>query len=371
MPAGGRVLLVFHEELLGGASVAMLRLLPLLEERGWQAVCWAPTGGELEAALRADGRGVVGLRRELRYSLASLRQPPGPLARLRSGGRYLRAFSQTARSGEFDLVHANSLLTLPEAGLARAAGLPVLLHVHEALQGGVKGRAAAVLARSSAHVVITVSAAARDALARRGVDARVVRNGVPAAEPVSRGDGVRRPVVGTVGTISRRKGTDLFVEMARRLGYRKADFRILGSPARGPEAPWATSLVVDARSAGIDVRSSADVAAELAGWDVFVLPSREDPFPLAVLEAMAAGLPVVATRSGGIVEQVTPETGVLVEAGDASALAAAVSELLDDPAARGSMGRAARERVTAEFGLDRQADALAAAYAEVVRRASA
>jgi mannosyltransferase len=113
------------------------------------------------------------------------------------------------------------------------------------------------------------------------------------------------------------------------------------------------------------------VAAELAGWDVFVLPSREDPFPLAVLEAMAAGLPVVATRSGGIVEQVTPETGVLVEAGDASALAAAVSELLDDPAARGSMGRAARERVTAEFGLDRQADALAAAYAEVVRRASA
>ena len=101
----GRVLLVFHEEVLGGASLALLRVLPLLETRGWTFECWAPTGGELERELRARGMAVTGLSRQLRFSLASLRQPPGPTARLRSGGRYLRRFSRFVRSGGFDLVH--------------------------------------------------------------------------------------------------------------------------------------------------------------------------------------------------------------------------------------------------------------------------
>jgi glycosyltransferase involved in cell wall biosynthesis len=93
-----------------------------------------------------------------------------------------------------------------------------------------------------------------------------------------------------------------------------------------------------------------DVAALLAGCDVFCLPSLAEGLPLVVLEAMLQARPVVATPVGGTAELVVDgETGVLVPPGDAGALAHALSDLLADPARARRMGDAGRARVLAEF----------------------
>ena len=93
-----------------------------------------------------------------------------------------------------------------------------------------------------------------------------------------------------------------------------------------------------------------EVAAELAAADLFVLPSFAEGVPVVLMEAMATGLPVIATRIAGIPELVEEGvSGLLVPPGDAVALAAAIGELLADPDRRAAMGRAGRAKVAAEF----------------------
>jgi glycosyltransferase involved in cell wall biosynthesis len=107
------------------------------------------------------------------------------------------------------------------------------------------------------------------------------------------------------------------------------------------------------------------VAAFLRAADLYVHATRADNHPLAVLEALACGTPVVAPRVGGIPEQLREETGVLVEPWDASALAAAITELLGDGERRMSMGAAAAADARARFSLDRQVAAYLDLYAEL------
>ncbi len=107
------------------------------------------------------------------------------------------------------------------------------------------------------------------------------------------------------------------------------------------------------------------VARRLQAAALYVHPARADTFPSGVLEALACGTPVVASRVGGIPEQVTGETGVLVEPGDPAALAGAIESLLADPARRERMSTAAAADARARFSLDRQVDAYVALYEEV------
>ena len=165
--------------------------------------------------------------------------------------------------------------------------------------------------------------------------------------------------------ISRRKGTDLFVaaaRIARELDPRLR-FELVGAASEPLDATWAEAVLADARAAGIDHVERADVAAKLGRWDIFTIASRRDPFPLSVLEAMAAGLPVVATAVDGITEQVDPATGTLVRPDDPAALAAAIVEIAALPAGeRAALGAAARQRVATEFTLERQVEGIDAAY---------
>jgi glycosyltransferase involved in cell wall biosynthesis len=110
-----------------------------------------------------------------------------------------------------------------------------------------------------------------------------------------------------------------------------------------------------------------DVAEWLGAADVFVLPSAAEGLPLALLEAMSCGLPVVATAVGGVPEVLAGSgAGVLVPAGDRAALARAVSSLAADVALRGAMGAAARERARL-YSRDEMVSRYAAVYAEVLR----
>jgi glycosyltransferase involved in cell wall biosynthesis len=106
-----------------------------------------------------------------------------------------------------------------------------------------------------------------------------------------------------------------------------------------------------------------DVPQLLAASDLFVLPSLWEGLPMALLEGMATGLPVIATDVAGSRQVVVPrESGLLVPPGDPYALASAMTHLLDDDAERVRLGRAARERVEAEFSAARQAKRHAEAY---------
>ena len=108
----------------------------------------------------------------------------------------------------------------------------------------------------------------------------------------------------------------------------------------------------------------ADIPELLAHSDVFVLSSRSEGFPVSVLEAMAAGLPVVATDVGGVAEAVEDgETGLLVPATDAEALARALERLLADGELRRRLGAAGRARALSLFDLPRYR----AAYEELYR----
>lgn len=365
--------MVLHEDIVGGASRAILRVVPALENRGWDFVFWTPTGGGSEAELRLMGARFDGRRRLLRYHPRTFLAPPGPVTRIRSLRPYAAAFRAWVDSEEPAVVHANTLLTLPEAALASRRGPAVVLHVHEMLPANLQGRVAAGLARRVADETVAVSRAAAALLEAAHVPVHVVLNGVSVSS-LRRRDGPRPLVIGTVGTVCRRKGSDTWLAAAERIlrAHPDADLRMIGPPVEGPERPWAEALIERARRLGITVGTRTDVQAELAGWDLFVLASREDPFPLAVLEAMGAGVPVVATAVGGIPEQVPSAAGVLVAPGDPEALAGAVLALTADPPRRGAMGAAGREHVARDLTLERQAEQLEAIYlaaAQARRRA--
>lgn len=355
------VAIVLHEAGVGGATTAVLRALPALREAGWRFCFWAPQPGAAAELLAGGGAVVAGEPRELRYTWRALREPPGPCARLRGVPGYLRRFGAFLEREQPDLVHANTILTLPEALAARRRGVPTLLHVHEMLGAGPHAVAATGLARL-VDGVACVSHACAQPLSRRGVRAQIVTAGIEARAPAAR-DGAHRPlVVGTLATVSRRKGSDLFVQAAELLARDDVEFRLVGPLAGGRERAWARAICARAARAGVRCFTTTDAMAELRGWDVFVLPARSDPFPLVVLEAMAVGLPVVAAHVDGIPEQVDAGSGILVAPGDAAALAAAIGALLDDPMRRAALGAAAAHRVATTFTLARHASELAAAY---------
>jgi len=110
---------------------------------------------------------------------------------------------------------------------------------------------------------------------------------------------------------------------------------------------------------------SREVARHLRAADLYVHATRADNHPLGVLEALGTGTPVVASRIGGIPEQLSEETGVLVEPGSPEALAAAVGDLLVDGPRRERMAAAAARDSATRFSIERQVDAYVELYAEV------
>ncbi len=327
--------------------------------------------GPLADELRDRGYDVEGEVRLLRYSLGSLRVPPGAARRLLSTPGYLWRFRRWVRRHAPAVLHANTLITVPEAVVGRRRGTGVLLYVHEILPAGVKGRVAGALIRAATDAVFTNSSASVSALRRAGVTASVAPYGIalPTVEPHARRPPGRPLVVGTLGTVSRRKGSDVFLAAAERLLQERSDvaFRLVGPLADGPEQPRAAALVERAGQAGVAWSTTSDPFDELAGWDVLVLPTREEAFGLVLIEAMAMRLPVVASRVDGPRDIVAPDTGLLVAPEDVDGVVAAIGALLDDPGRRHAMGAAGRARVEAEYTLEQQADALEQAYVDAAR----
>jgi glycosyltransferase involved in cell wall biosynthesis len=211
------------------------------------------------------------------------------------------------------------------------------------------------LVRPLTTLTICVSESEREAgLAARTCDAErsvVIHTGIDAASYA-----VARPAEGTpaIVTVGRLRAPKDPVSLVRALSLLRGPFRatFVGS------GPAEREVEEEVRRSGLTdsvvlAGERDDVPGLLASSAVFALSSRSEAFPVSILEAMAAGLPVVATRVGGVPELVIEgETGLLVRPADPSALAAALQCLLDEPELRARLGAAGRARVERHFALD-------------------
>lgn len=140
------------------------------------------------------------------------------------------------------------------------------------------------------------------------------------------------------------------------------------------DGPLIAAVMQQAKDAGLEQKihfagSRNDVPARLAEADIFVLSSRWEGLPLSILEATAAGLPVVATNVGGVPETVIDgETGYLVKRSDAQALAAKLKALIQDPALRSRLGAQARKLYEQKFGLPRMVSETQEVYKRALQR---
>jgi glycosyltransferase involved in cell wall biosynthesis len=275
------------------------------------------------------------------------------------------------RSLGIDIIHTNSSAVLSGGFAALIARRPHIWHVREIytaprLLGKIVAR---TVSRFSARV-IAVSGAVRDQLIDDGCDPEkviVIHNGIDLDlyGPKSRvRDRIRTElgippqamVVGMIGRISSWKGQEVLVQAAQLVVEKQPlTFFVLG----GGVIPWEEFRRRDLLQLIDQLQLTKHVILEdfrtdvpdfLTAFDLFVLPStRPDPYPTVVLEAMATGLPVIATDWGGVVEMVEETSGRLVPPNDPEALAAAILDLLQNPQAQTTMGYAARAQAQAEF----------------------
>jgi glycosyltransferase involved in cell wall biosynthesis len=375
--ADPRIVVCFHEPHLGGATRSVERIVPRLAEAGWKFSFWVPRPSALYDDFAGRGWDVDGERRAIEYSVRAWRLPPGPRRRLLAVPEYVRRFGRFLDDRRPALVHANSVLTLAEALIARRRGYPVMLHAHEMLPRNLRGRLLRHTAWRRLDQVVAVSRASAAALAHRGQMPRIVYEAAPVPDRAVELAREPHPFrVGTVAVISTRKGSDLFVEAARlvreRSGNGDFEFEMIGAASDAIEREWAADVIERARDLGIDYAPQANVFERLQGWDAFVLPSRADPFPIAMLEAMASGLPVIGARRDGIAEQVAQGAGLLVEPDDPRALADAIGWLASQHHdVRDRIGSIARDRVASNFTLGHQAQALDGAYRATLAAAAA
>jgi glycosyltransferase involved in cell wall biosynthesis len=365
-----RVLTLFHETHVLGASTSVLRVTDELAWYGWTMSGWLPGTGTLHELASRRLALVLQADSPVAYSVSGWRARPGLVSRARRSPGYLRAVRAAIECIRPHVVHANTLLSLPEAAVARSCGLPIVLQSHEVPPPSVKSTLAIRCAAQIADVLVGVSDAATAVLRRHAGRTPVltVRNGVPEFEAASRSS-TGPFVVGTVATISRTKGTDVFLRAARLALEQRPDIRFEHVGAtnlhrdHGLDAELAR-LEAEIRPAGaISMRGSIPAGDVLPEWDVFLSTSRSDAFPLATLEAMASGLPVVAPTVGGIPEQIEHlESGILVRPDDPEAIATWLVRLHDEPELRARLGAAAAHRARTEFTLARQADGLHRAY---------
>lgn len=371
-----RVLTLFHESQHLGASTSFLRVTDELAAYGWTPSGWIPGAGPLREIAVDSLALVLEAERPIAFSLGGWRESPGVLVRAIRTPGYLRQVRAALERVRPHVVHANTLLALPEAAVARACGLPVVLQAHELPAPGPKTSSTIRYAAGIADVLVGVSDAVSEMLRRHAGRTPVltVRNGVPA--PTARARFEAAPfTIGSVATVSRTKGTDVFLRAAQLALEQRPDLRFEHVGAHDLHRDDGLDAEVERLRGEIRPESALVMhgprpAAEmLPRWDAFVCSSRSEAFPLATLEAMALGIPVVATTVGGIPEQIDHlESGILVRPDDPEAIATWLVRLCDDAELRTRLGDGAATRVRTDFTLERQAEGLHGAYLAAINR---
>jgi len=362
-----RILHVDPERRFSGGEVQVFLLMEGLRARGHESVLACVPGGEPERVARERGFEALALPMRNDFDLVA-------------AARLARAI----RGSDVDLVHLHTGRANWVGGLAAArAGRPAVTtrRMDRRVRRGWRTR---WLYSSLVRAAVAISPAVQRRLLDGGVPAartRVIWSSIDpsAVEPRRTREAVRAElgcgegerVVLAAGALVARKGFDVLLAAFATLEHPAARLWIAGEGEARAELERAlAALGLGGRARLLGVR--ADVPDLLAAADVFAMPSRAEGLGIAALEAMAAGLPVVASRAGGLAEVVLDgETGHLVEVGDAAALARALDALCADPERARRLGEAGRARVARHFTAERMVERYEELYREVLAEAAA
>lgn len=349
-----RLLIGVDSSVWGGAEAHVATLLAELPDR-FECTLLASAGVPERLAEAARDRGEVVL------------VPP---VRGKTDLRGLRALAKALTAVRPGVVHVNQAAPTNNRhllGVAIARRIPTVAVLHlwsPVASSGLQAQVMRATYRRAAAVVV-VSRDLRDrAVTELGVRperAFVVRNGVDLLPAAAVRDAPAPLRVGALGRLVHHKGFDVLVEAVRRLGPEGPVEVVLAGD--GPEREALERAV-----AGLPVRLVGPVpsgAAFLAGMDAFVLPSRDEGLPLALLEALSCGLPSVVTDVGDVREAVGA-AALVVPPDDPAALAAALAALAD-PDLRARLSGAGRQRVGERYTAAAMAAATADVYDAAVR----
>lgn len=347
-----RVLHVLAPGSVGGLESVVLALAAGQTRAGHhvRVACILPagTGKEHPFVLALEGAGV-----------SAVQVPVGGRAYLAERA----AIRDLCRSLRPTVVHTHGYRPdVVDSGIARAWNIPTVTTVHGFTGGGWRNRVyerLQLLAFRRMSAVVAVSRSLRDLLASRGVPSgrlhlipnayreRGAALGRVQARAALALPGDASGVLGFVGRLSAEKGADIFIEALARLGDEHWRAVIVG------DGPARRGLEARARALGISQRVQwagvvPDAASLFPAFDAFVLSSRTEGTPIALFEAMACSLPIVATAVGGVPDVVSSSEAVLVEA-DSEAVAHGIRDILSDPAAARARGARAKRRLDSEF----------------------
>lgn len=373
---------------LGGAERSLLSLLERLD----------PARYERHVVLAEDGRFAERLRQAnievTLIGLGAIERTRNPLKlaffALRLAWGVLRLW-RLIRRRRIQIVHVNkNPLTLHAIPAAWLAGAACVWHVRNPVRRF--GRIGAWLVRhcdALACVSESIAEPFRQAFPQATAKLAIVPEGIDPAPYSNREAGLacRRElglppearVIGTVGRITPWKGQDDFLRAAALVAARHPEARFLvvgdclSSPAEA-KADQAFRQRLHALAAELGIADRVlftgfreDMPAAMNALDIFVLPSHSEPFGIVLLEAMAAGRPIVGTAAGGVPEIVRDgQEALLVPPREPAALAAAVERLLDDKGLAASLAAAAAARVAGQFPLWRPAAILRELYARML-----
>lgn len=380
-------------------TVAALRVLHVLQpaDGGLPEHVRQLALGQVAVGYRVAVAGPAGAAPRAQLESAGVRWIPlallGGMVTPGADVRGLRVVGRTLRSQRFDLVHLHG----QKAGLigrlaALATGTPAIYTPHALvyrtqLVRPVRARRARfvltrgmerALGRRTAAIIAVSEEERRTAVAdglAPPIRVHVIHNGVgmpgdvvpdPALTSLP-GDG---PLLGFVAGLRDQKGLPTLLEALARLARegRPARCAIVGNGPMAADLPaWLTELGL--RETTTVLPFTGPSAVHLAALDAFVLPSYWEGLPIGLLEAMAMGLPCVASAVGGTVEVIEDGvSGFLVPARDAAALADRLGRLLADAGLREAMGAAAGRRVATDFDVEKMVSRTQALYEEVLGR---
>jgi glycosyltransferase involved in cell wall biosynthesis len=355
----------------GGCEAVVLLLLSGLDRRVWRPMLFYHEGAGIERLLVEAARHDVPCRPVPRITNRNL-----PAALIRFARELKRAQASVFH------MHLNWPLgcryATTAALLARVPAVVSTAHLCSPITdirfGAIRMRLRTAIVDRYVAVSSAMTACLRDTLGIPEAKVRVIQNGIDVAavrgecDPVLRASltgGTNRPVVFTPARLHTQKGHDYLLEAAAQVP--DAVFVLAGDgEERARLEDRARQLQVADRVRFLGNRQ--DVPALLACCDLFVLPSLYEGLPLSVLEAMAAGRPVVATAIGGTDEAVIDGvTGLLVPPADAGALATAIRRVLSDPQLAAALAAAGRAAVTEKFSSQAMVRNTARLYDELLQ----
>lgn len=385
-----RVLYVNHTAEVSGGERSLLSLLQALPRE--IEPCLAAPPGQLSEAAQNLGIAV----RHITGTAGSLRLHPlhttQALAQMSRAALQVRAIAQAHRA---EVVHANSIRAGLVVSLASLTSVATVAHVRDCLPSGMVSAATMRLIAARTDVMLANSRYTADSVLKAVPSARVevVHNAVDldrfdpgttdreSARAALGPPGQRAFLLGVVAQLTPWKGQDTAIEALRLLREEHVDAHLLliGSAkfvnraTRFDNRAYVESLKAKVAAAGLQDRVSwlgerEDVPELIRALDVLLLPSREEPFGRALIEAMALEVPVMATSVGGPPEIVQEgEQGHLVDPRDPATWARLLRALAADPDRAAEMGRSGRLRVLSAFTVARHVQRMGEVYEGAIR----